>query len=125
LAKSLKIGSVAASKVVDVVLGSKGCVSSFDAFLKGSSPATAQAAGEKFRSAVDLVTGCIDSAWEALSGQNVPGAYAASVVLWLADGEKQILADGQAAIETAMHPAGYRIFYSSLPGHWRQVETLT
>ena len=101
-------------------------MTSLDDFLNAPSPTTAQAAGEIFRSAVDLVTGCLGKVAAALYGpQGASAAFAASVILWLADGEKQILFDSQAAIDTAMHPAGYRIFYSSLPGHWRQVNTLT
>ena len=125
IAKSLKIGQVSAAALEDAVFGAKDCVTSFDDFLNGPSPATAQAAGELFRTAADLASGCTADAWKALSGQDAPGAFAASAILWLADGVKQILADSQAAIDTAMHPAGYRIFYSSLPGHWRQLNMLT
>jgi WD40 repeat protein len=125
IAKSLKIGQVSATALEDAVFGTKDCVTSFDDFLDGPSPTTAQAAGELFRTAADLASGCTADVWKALYGQDAPGAFAASAILWLADGVKQILADSQAAIDTVMHPAGYRIFYSSQPGHWRQVNTLT
>jgi WD40 repeat protein len=126
IAKSLKIGQVAASTVVQAVLKSKDCLTEFDALLNGPSPTAAATAGELFRSAADLVTGCLGQVWPALYGrQGAAGAFDASVILWLADGEKQILVDSEAAIDTTMHPAGYHIMFASLPGHWQQDSTLT
>ena len=126
IAKSLRIGQVAAATAVTAALKSKDCLTPLDALLNGPDPATPADAGALFRSAADLATGCLDKAWSVLyGGQGAAGAFAASVILWLADAEKQILVDSQAAIDTAMHPAGYHIMYSSLPGHWQQAATLT
>ena len=125
IARTLAIAGVNAAAAVAGAFKAKDCLTEFDALVHGPAPASPQADGVLFRNAADLATGCLDKVWPTLYHANgADAAFIATVLLWLIDGVKLILADLHAAIDTVMYARGYHILYASLPTHWARLGVL-
>jgi hypothetical protein len=102
------------ARAIAMVFQDGECLAQMTAVVQNPDVSTPQAAGAIFRDFTDVATSCLAMFWPAVYG--IPGADAAIAVgtlLWLADGIKLILNDGQALIDSAVYWRDYHIYLES------------
>jgi len=102
-------------KAISLMFASKDCVASFSK-LTTEDVSTAHGAGQAFRDAADLATGCLGDAWQVAYGLGAGiASFVAGVFLWLVDGVKLALEGLRAAIDTVLYFGGYNIVVRQAP----------
>ena len=107
-------------KAVEAMFASSECVRSMTKMM-ANPVASAHDAGEVFRTAAELATGCLGDEWKVAYGlAGAVRSFVAGVLLWLVDGIKLVFAGIGAALDTGIYFNGYQIsvIWQTPSGRW-------